>query len=63
MPCSQYPLYMQFLKLLSEHFGAIKPGSYDVDVRLAVLENAILQSSSMVVVCGGESYCHSLTWW
>ena len=33
-------LYMQFLKLLSEHLGVIKPGEYDIDVRLAVSESA-----------------------
>ena len=29
---------MGFLKLLSEHFGVIKPGEYDIGVRLAVSE-------------------------
>ena len=58
-----YSLYMQFLKILSEHFGAIKPGEYDVDVRLAVPESANIMVflwrrihtslSAMVVVCGG----------
>ena len=58
-----YSLYMQFLKLFSEHFGVIKPGEYDIDVRLAVLESANMvvflcqrihtALSDMVVVCGG----------
>ena len=64
---------MQFLKLLSEHFGAIKPGEYDVDVRLAVSESGNMvvflwrrvhtALYDMVVVCDGENYCHSQTWW